>query len=122
MPGNLTLAQLDEAIAAGDVDTVRRHYLFMDEVLRAADDDVWNAVAVSYLEDLDFRGPSGAAIARRPSQPHSEAPPTADTNSRRVKFGRIVIFRLGWHAHSAAVGVVNSRNRHAHRCALGVPP
>ncbi len=43
----------------------------------------------SRMHDLG-RGPSGAAAASRPSQPHSDAPAAAAaTNSRRPKFGRI---------------------------------
>lgn len=52
------------AIAAGDLATVRRHFEFVDEVLRAADEAVENAVVVSYLEDLDFRDPHGDAARK----------------------------------------------------------
>jgi hypothetical protein len=44
------------AIDAQDRETVRRHFLFVDEVLRDAAPEVANAVHVSYLENLRFEG------------------------------------------------------------------
>jgi hypothetical protein len=65
---HLEMAELrratNAAIAAGDLQTVRAHFEFVDELLRAADADVENAVIVSYLEDLDFRGPHGDAARK----------------------------------------------------------
>jgi len=43
-----------EAIERSDLDSVREHLRFVDEVLSRADDEVENAVAVSYLEHLDL--------------------------------------------------------------------
>src|SRR4051794_6732374 len=52
-----TLARASqEAIDSQDNATVRAHFEFIDEVLREAATDVENAVHVSYLENLHFRG------------------------------------------------------------------
>jgi hypothetical protein len=52
-----TLARATQtAIDHQDRDTVRRHFLFIDEVFRQAAPDVENAVFVSYLENLRFEG------------------------------------------------------------------
>jgi len=50
-----------DAIAAGDLATVRRDFMFVDRVLAAADKFVRNAVHVSYLEHVEFTGTHGAA-------------------------------------------------------------
>lgn len=44
------------AMDAGDVETVRRHFEFVDELFREAAPDVENAINVSYLENLHFDG------------------------------------------------------------------
>jgi hypothetical protein len=44
------------AIDAGDANTVRQHFAFIDEVFKDAAPDVENAVNVSYLENLKFDG------------------------------------------------------------------
>jgi len=44
------------AIDARDTETVKRHFRFIDEVLRDAAPDVENAVNISYLENLRFEG------------------------------------------------------------------
>ena len=50
-----TLARATQAaIDRQDRDTVRRHFLFVDEVFRQAAPDVENAVNVSYLENIRF--------------------------------------------------------------------
>lgn len=52
------------AIRSGDLPTVLAHFEFVDEVIRGADAAVENAVIVSYLEGLDFRGVHGAAARK----------------------------------------------------------
>jgi hypothetical protein len=44
------------AIDAGDDESVRQHFLFIDGIFRDATPDVENAVYVSYLENLRFEG------------------------------------------------------------------
>jgi hypothetical protein len=52
-----TLARATQAaVDTQDRDTVRRHFQFIDEVLRQADPYVENAVNVSYLENIRFAG------------------------------------------------------------------
>lgn len=53
------------AIDAGDNDTVRKHFLFIDEVFRNAAPDVENAVYVSYLENLYFEERKSGGINAR---------------------------------------------------------
>ena len=48
-----------QAIDRGDFETISRCFAFADLVRARADDEVYNAVHVSYLEDLDFRGTNG---------------------------------------------------------------
>ena len=45
-----------EAIEHGEMEEVRRHFLFADELLQQADREVENAIYVSYLENLYFEG------------------------------------------------------------------
>jgi len=52
------------AVRSGDLPTVRAHFEFVDEVIRGADTAVENAVIVSYLEGLDFRGAHGDAARK----------------------------------------------------------
>jgi hypothetical protein len=49
-------AATQAAIDDQDVDTVRAHFQFIDEVFCDAAPDVENAVYVSYLENLRFEG------------------------------------------------------------------
>lgn len=44
------------AIDAQDKETVKQHFRFIDEVFRDAAPDVENAVVVSYVENLRFKG------------------------------------------------------------------
>lgn len=48
-----------EAIRAGDFGLVRRCFFFAHEVWSRGNRDVRNALAVGFLEDLDFSGPNG---------------------------------------------------------------
>ena len=52
----------EEAINAGDRDLVIRCYQFADRLLAVGDDAVRNAVAVAYLEHLEF--PAGTEWAK----------------------------------------------------------
>ncbi|MDP9348650.1 MAG: hypothetical protein M3P24_05855 [Gemmatimonadota bacterium] len=49
----------EAAIAAGDLQTLRRHLMFVDRVFARGDAFVRNAVGVSYLEHVFFTGPHG---------------------------------------------------------------
>jgi hypothetical protein len=62
-----TVAQATQlAINAGDHETVRKHFEFIDEVLQDAAPDVENAVYVSYLENLRFdESEAESACARK---------------------------------------------------------
>ena len=52
------------AIDNHDMDTIRRHFEFIDEVFRMATPEVENAVNVSYLENLRFKsGKTGLTTA-----------------------------------------------------------
>ncbi|MEX2093720.1 MAG: hypothetical protein WD971_13635 [Pirellulales bacterium] len=52
-----TLARATQAaIDAGDKETIRRHFAFVDEIFQDAAPDVENAIYVSYLENLRFEG------------------------------------------------------------------
>lgn len=46
----------EEAIASGDLATVRRDLMFVDRILAGADEFVDNAIHVSYLEHMEFAG------------------------------------------------------------------
>ena len=60
-----TLARATQAaIDAREWKTVRRHFAFVDEAFRAADEYVENAVYVSYLENLSDGGLKAGAEAR----------------------------------------------------------
>lgn len=52
------------AIAAGDLATVRRDFMFVDRVLAHADEFVGNAIHVSYLEHVVFSGVHGRAAEK----------------------------------------------------------
>ncbi len=54
----------EAAIAAGDLATVRRDFMFVDRVLAHADEFVDNAIHVSYLEHVDLSGEHGAAAEK----------------------------------------------------------
>ena len=61
-----TLARATQAaIDDQDQATVRRHFLFIDEVYRDAAPDVVNSVKVSYLESLRFEGRKAAPTKAR---------------------------------------------------------
>jgi hypothetical protein len=61
-----TLARATQsAIYNQDKATVIRHFQFVDEVIRDAAPDVWNAVNVSYLENLHFEGRKAAPAKAR---------------------------------------------------------
>ncbi len=61
-----TLARATQAaISAEDVETVQRHFEFVDEIFRVAAPDVENAIYVSYLEHLAFDGRHGKRIRAR---------------------------------------------------------
>jgi hypothetical protein len=51
----------EAAIESGDLAAVRRHFAFVDRMLADADEDVDNAIHVSYLEHLLLDGEHGAA-------------------------------------------------------------
>jgi hypothetical protein len=51
-----------DAIREGDAKTVAEYFAFVDEMYRDADAAVANAVNVSYLEHIDFKGPKAKAI------------------------------------------------------------
>ena len=44
------------AIDAAEIETIKRHFKFADEIFRDAAPDVENAINVSYLENLRFEG------------------------------------------------------------------
>jgi hypothetical protein len=51
-----TFARLtDEAIEAGDSERVAKHFVFIDQARKQADDFVENAIDVSYIEYLAWR-------------------------------------------------------------------
>ena len=61
-----TLAHATQmAISAEDVQTVRRHFAFVDELFSSAAPDVENAIYVSYLENLAFDGRQARRIGAR---------------------------------------------------------
>jgi hypothetical protein len=53
------------AIREGDLETVKAHFAFADELYRDGDDAVVNAVNVSYLELVDFEGRKAKGIRAR---------------------------------------------------------
>ena len=53
------------AIDAQDKEVVKRHFQFVDEILRDAAPEVENAVHVSYLEHLRFEGRKAAPTQAR---------------------------------------------------------
>ena len=50
------------AIGDGEKETVRAHFAFVDELYCQGDDEVSNAVGVSYLECIGFDGRKAKAI------------------------------------------------------------
>jgi hypothetical protein len=50
----------EDAIARGDYDLVRRCFQFLNSAFTGGNRHVRNAVVVSFLEHLDFTGPTGA--------------------------------------------------------------
>jgi hypothetical protein len=61
-----TLARAtQDAIDRQDTETLRKHFVFVDELFREAAPDVENAVNVSYLENLRFEGRKADAINAR---------------------------------------------------------
>jgi hypothetical protein len=53
------------AIDAGDEETVRQHFAFIDEIFPDAAPDVENAIWVSYLENLRFEGRKAGYVDAR---------------------------------------------------------
>ena len=53
------------AMDGGDLDTLRRCYALLAEVMRSCTFEVENAIYVSFLENLDFEGRTNGAEARR---------------------------------------------------------
>jgi len=65
-----TVARVTQAaIDAGDKETLRQHFAFIDEVFQNAAPDVENAIYVSYLENLWFDGCEGESMHARPLLP-----------------------------------------------------
>src|SRR5262245_60139575 len=55
-----SLAQvMQRAKGAGDWDAYRRAVRVVDELFRNPDKELWNALHVSLLENIDFGGPRG---------------------------------------------------------------
>ena len=74
------------AIDGGDLDTLRRCYDLLAEVMKSCTFEVENAIYVSFLENLDFEGPPGGAEARR-LLPPTLAQALAELEAHWQRFG-----------------------------------